>query len=180
MTTGPAVILVMGVSGAGKTTVGSSLAAELGWTFYDGDDLHPAENVRKMASGRSLDDHDRLPWLRRIAEVIERHSESGEPAVIACSALKRSYRAELLTAGPGVGLVFLRGDYELIAERLRQRRGHFMPPGLLASQFDDLEEPEAALVLDVAAPAADLVRAIVRELGLARRPRARETFHPPE
>lgn len=166
MTAEPAVILLMGVSGSGKTTVGSLLAAELGWKFYDGDDLHPAENVRKMADGRSLDDRDRLPWLRRIAEVVERHLQCREPAVIACSALKRAYRELLRAPGPGVRLVHLKGDYELIAGRLSRRRGHFMPPGLLRSQFADLEEPDEALVLDVSAPPADLVRDIVEELGL--------------
>lgn len=164
MTVAPAVIVVMGVSGAGKTTVGSSLAAELGWSFHDGDDFHPAENVSKMTGGRTLDDSDRLPWLRRIRAFIERRLEAGEPAVIACSALKRSYR-ELLMVDPRVALVHLRGDYELIAERLARRRGHFMPSGLLDSQFEALEEPASALVLDVSAAPADLVRAIVDELG---------------
>jgi len=157
----------MGVAGAGKSTVGALLAAELGWTFYDGDDLHPAANVRKMASGRPLDDADRWPWLRRIAGVIARHARRGEPAVVACSALKRAYRDVLAAAAPGVRIVYLKGSHELIAERLRGRRGHFLPPRLLASQLADLEEPDDALVVDVAAPPADVVAAIVRGLDLA-------------
>jgi len=159
----------MGVAGAGKSTVGARLAAALGWTFYDGDDLHPAANVRKMASGRPLDDADRRPWLERIAGVIARHARRGEPAVIACSALKRAYRDLLAAAAPGVRLVYLKGSRELLAERLRRRRGHFLPPRLLESQFAALEEPDDALVVDVSAPPAALVAAIVRELGLVPR-----------
>jgi gluconokinase len=171
LTAEPAVIVVMGVAGAGKTTVGAQLAAELGWTFYDGDDLHPPENVRKMAAGQALDDHDRLPWLRRIAALIASHLERGVPAVFACSALKRAYRELLLSPAPGVALVYLKGDDEQIAERLRQRRGHFMPPGLLRSQLADLEEPDDALVVDVSAPPAELVGAIVEALGLSQKTR---------
>lgn len=155
----------MGVAGAGKSTVGALLAAALGWRFHDGDDLHPAANRRKMASGQPLDDGDRRPWLGRIARVIARHARRGEPAVVACSALKRSYREVLAAATPGVRFVYLKGSPELIAERLRRRRGHFLPPRLLASQFEALEEPDDAVVVDVAAEPEILVAAIVRELG---------------
>lgn len=157
----------MGVSGAGKTTIGRLLAADLGCAFVDADDLHPEVNRRKMASGHALDDDDRRPWLRRVRQAIEDHLRRGESVVVACSALKRSYRTTLTRGLEGVGLVYLRGTPELIAARLGLRDGHFMPPELLASQFETLEEPAAdtqsagaTLIVDVGAPPEVIVAAI--------------------
>ena len=160
------VVVVMGVSGSGKTTVGRRLAGELGWEFFDGDDLHPPENVRKMASGVPLDDGDREPWLREIRALVDRRCASGQPAVVACSALKRRYREVLLGGTAGVALVYLRGSREILAERLRGRSGHFMPPGLLDSQLDALEEPRQALTVDVSLSPSEIVRLVESELGL--------------
>lgn len=136
------VIILFGVSGAGKTVVGRLLAEKLGWPFYDADDFHSATNVEKLRQGVSLTDADRKPWLESLSGLIERSLAKGEDAVLACSALKKAYRSQL-KAGAEVKLVYLRGDYALIARRLRQRRGHFMDPALLQSQFADLEEPDA-------------------------------------
>jgi gluconokinase len=160
------VVVVMGVSGSGKTTVGRRLAGELGWEFFDGDDLHPPENVRKMASGVPLDDGDREPWLRQIRALVDRRCKSDQPAVVACSALKRRYREVLLGGTAGVALVYLRGSREILAERLRGRSGHFMPPGLLDSQLDALEEPRQALTVDVSLSPSEIVRVVESELGL--------------
>jgi gluconokinase len=135
------IVIVFGVSGAGKTTIGKLLAEQLGWRFYEGDDFHPRANVEKMRSGRPLTDEDRWPWLERLREQITRSIAAKENAVLACSALKRAYR-DRLRASDEVKFVFLRGDYALVAEQLRQRRGHFMNPELLRSQFADLEQPE--------------------------------------
>ncbi len=136
-------VVLMGVSGAGKTRIGRLLAAELGWAFLDADDLHPVANREKMASGRPLDDADRRPWLRRVRRAIEGRLERREAVVVACSALKRAYRDLLRRDLAGVQIVHLRGDAGLIASRLAAREGHFMPPGLLASQLEALEEPSA-------------------------------------
>jgi carbohydrate kinase (thermoresistant glucokinase family) len=135
------VIIIFGVSGAGKTTVGELLARELGWRFYEADDFHSPANTAKMRRGVPLADEDRWPWLENLRELIKRCVAANENAVLACSALKRVYRKHLRVSDE-VKLVFLRGDYELIAEQLRHRRGHFMNPGLLRSQFADLEKPE--------------------------------------
>ncbi|PYS80122.1 MAG: gluconate kinase, partial [Acidobacteria bacterium] len=133
------VIILMGVSGSGKTTIGRRLADELGWKFYDGDDFHPRANVEKMAHGVPLDDEDRAPWLESLRDLIRSCLVRGESAVLACSALKRSYRQYLLI-DENVMLVYLKGDYELIEERLEGRSEHFMKPKMLDSQFDALEE----------------------------------------
>jgi gluconokinase len=135
------IVIVFGVSGAGKTTIGNLLAEQLGWRFYEGDDFHPRANIEKMRSGRPLTDEDRWPWLERLREQITRSIAAKENAVLACSALKRAYR-DRLRVSDDVKFVFLRGDYALIAEQLCQRRGHFMNPELLRSQFADLEQPE--------------------------------------
>lgn len=160
------VVLVMGVAGSGKTTMGGRLARELGWSFYDGDDFHPPGNLEKMRSGVPLTDADRLPWLETLREVIGRCLATGEDAVIACSALKDSYRRLLGADRPGVSLVFLRGDAGLIGRRLAARQGHFMPPALLESQLAALEEPAEALTLDAALDPAILVAAMRAHLGL--------------
>jgi len=160
------VVILMGVSGAGKTTVGRMLASELGWNFRDGDDLHPAANRDKMNSGVALNDADRRPWLAAIRAMIDEYLAREQSAVVACSALKRSYR-EMLAADPArVRFVWLDGSRELIASRIAARRGHFMPPELLASQFADLEAPADAIRIDVALPPAEIVAAIRRELSI--------------
>jgi gluconokinase len=161
------ILVVMGVSGSGKTTIASALAQHLGWPFKDGDELHPAANIAKMRAGHALDDHDRWPWLARIADWIDARRAAGSCGVITCSALKRSYR-ELLTEGrPEVRIVYLHGDQSLIAARLAARHGHFMPSDLLATQFAALEEPgpdEQAIRVEVDQPASDIVAVIAAAL----------------
>lgn len=139
----PCALIVMGVSGSGKSTVAEALGERLGWRFEDGDSFHPASNVAKMKAGHPLTDEDRWPWLNAIADEIARVCDKGGHVIIACSALKHVYRDVLLRGRDDVRFVFLKGSRELIAERLAQRKGHFMPPGLLTSQFDTLEPPEA-------------------------------------
>ena len=165
----PPVLVVMGVSGSGKTTVAKKLAEALGWTFEEGDDLHPAANVAKMRAGHPLDDEDRKPWLEAIGQWIDDQAARGEPGVITCSALKRVYRDHIRAGRPQVAFVFLKGSKELIAERLAHRHGHFMPPALLDSQFEALEEPgpdEPVITVDIAkspeAQVADIERAVGR------------------
>ena len=159
-------MIVFGVSGAGKTTIGKRLAGELGWKFYEGDDFHPAANIEKMRSGHPLTDEDRKPWLAKLRKLIERETSSKRNAVVACSALKRKYR-DYLRVGPEVRFVFLRGDRKLIEKQLKQRRGHFMDPHLLDSQFRDLEEPqpdEGTIVIELGRSPADLVKEIRTKL----------------
>jgi gluconokinase len=136
------ILIVFGVSGAGKTTLGKLLAEELGWRFHEADDFHSDANIEKMRRGVPLTDEDRWPWLEKLRELIKRCVESGENAVLASSALKRAYR-ERLSVSAEVKFVFLRGNYALIAKQLGRRHGHFMNPTLLRSQFADLEEPES-------------------------------------
>ena len=159
------VIILMGVSGSGKTTIGRGLADELGWKFYDGDDFHPRANVEKMARGVPLDDDDRAPWLESLRELIESCLVRGESAVLACSALKRSYR-EYLLIDENVELVYLKGDYELIEERLEGRRGHYMKPKMLDSQFAALEEPERGLTVDISLPPEKIIETIRSRFGV--------------
>ena len=159
------VVILMGVSGSGKTTVGRLLAGELGWSFYDGDDFHPRANVLKMAGGTPLDDRDRAPWLDALAGLVEACVERGERAVVACSALREAYRRRLLV-DDRVKLIYLKGEYELIRDRLARRAGHFMRPELLASQFEALEEPGAEAHVDASAPPSEVVRAIRERLGI--------------
>jgi carbohydrate kinase (thermoresistant glucokinase family) len=135
------ILIIFGVSGAGKTTVGELLARELGWHFYEADDFHSPANIEKMRRGIPLTNDDRWPWLENLRELIERCVAASENAVLACSALKRAYRKHLRVSAE-VKLVFLHGDYALVVEHLHHRRGHFMNPGLLRSQFADLEEPQ--------------------------------------
>jgi gluconokinase len=141
------VIILMGVSGAGKTTIGRALARELRWTFAEGDDFHSAANVAKMHAGIPLTDEDRAPWLQSLRNAIAGWLAAGENVVLTCSALKASYRAVLLVSEE-VQFVYLRGGFELIAARLASRRGHYMNPNLLRSQFDTLEEPKDTLTID--------------------------------
>jgi gluconokinase len=161
------VVVLMGVSGSGKTTVGELLAAGLGWAFVEGDDFHPAANVEKMTRGAPLTDDDRRPWLEALQRRIERACRQGEGLVVACSALKDEYRDLLERHDPDcVRFVYLSGSEELIRERLEKRTGHFMPASLLASQFETLEIPEGEIAVD-AAPAPEAVAAeIRRQLGV--------------
>lgn len=157
-------VIVMGVAGCGKTTVGEALAKRLGWSFYDADAFHPAENIAKMATGMPLNDSDRAPWLAALHALISASLRENRPAVLACSALKESYRQQLLEGNEGVQLVYLRGSYALIWSRLSLRKGHYMKPEMLQSQFEALEEPANALTLDVSMPVTELVREILKRL----------------
>lgn len=159
------IVLVMGVSGAGKSVIGEALAKDLGWSFLDGDDFHPAENVAKMASGVPLDDGDRWPWLDAVNREILRLEQHGESAVLACSALKESYRRRLAAGVKHLRVVFLEGEFGLIHERLAHRKHRYMPASLLESQFATLEPPAGALRVDVAAPVEECVQKIKQALG---------------
>ena len=162
------IVIVFGVSGAGKTTIGKLLAEQLGWKFYEADDFHPRANIEKMRSGRPLTDEDRSPWLELLHEQITRSIAAKENAVLACSALKRAYR-DRLRVSDDVKFVFLRGDYVLIENQLRRRHGHFMNPALLRSQFADLEEPqtdEDVLTVDLGRSPEEIVEEIKAKLRL--------------
>jgi gluconokinase len=165
----PMVLVVMGVSGSGKTTVGELLAERLGWQYQEGDALHPRENVAKMSGGTPLTDADRIPWLQRIAAQIDEWRGRGESGVVTCSALKRAYRDIIIGSRPDVGLVYLKGSRELIGRRMAARKGHFMPTALLDNQFATLQEPgpdERAIVVDVGGTPAEIVDEIRRRLAL--------------
>ena len=161
---GPQIIIVMGVAGVGKTTIGRMLAERLGWTFLDADDFHPEANVAKMQSGKALNDVDRRSWLERLHTVIGARLQSQVPTVLACSALKSSYRRKLRNGHEGVVFVYLRASRKLVEDRLGARTGHFFSADLLASQFAALEEPDDALVVDAAAPATDIIEQIVAKI----------------
>ena len=161
-------IIIFGVSGAGKTTVGKLLARELGWRFMEADDFHPAANIEKMRGGHPLTDEDRWPWLDCLRKQIERSLSGGENAVLACSALKRVYR-DRLRVSDEVKFVFLRGDHALVEKQLRSRHGHFMDANLLQSQFDDLEEPqpdENVLTIELGRTPEEIVERIEAKLNL--------------
>jgi len=156
------IVVLMGVSGSGKTTVGRILAEKLGWVFLDADDFHPAANIAKMSRGEPLTDEDRRPWLEALRDRIDEACARNEDVVLACSALKHAYRDYLREDEPGcVRYVYLEGSEELIRERLAKRRGHFMPPGLLHSQFEALEPPADALRFDVT-PAPEVIAERIR------------------
>jgi len=159
------VLIVMGVTGAGKTTVGRALAAALGREFHDGDDLHSEANKRKMHRGVALTDADRAPWLRSIRELIQAMLSQRRDGVVACSALRQSYRDEIVGDHGAVKLVYLKATPAQIAERLRNRTGHFMNPNLLQSQFDTLEEPSDAIVVDASGAPEAIAKEIRRRLG---------------
>lgn len=161
------VVILMGPTGCGKSTVGRMLARKLGWSFYDADDFHPPHNVAKMRSGIPLTDVDRGPWLERLREEIQRCVAERDGAVLACSALKRAYRERLGVDQVSVVTVYLKGSYELIRARIGTRRHPYMPPGLLRSQFDVLEEPEDGLCVDITPAPETIVRTIIESLDLA-------------
>jgi len=159
------VVILMGVTGSGKTTVGKLLASDLGWGYFDADDFHPPANVEKMKIGVPLNDADRTPWLETLRNLIRSCLDQTENAVLACSALKESYRGFLLI-DESVKLIHLKGDYGLIQERLNKRRGHYMNPKLLDSQFDTLEEPGGDVEIDFSSSPEEIVKIIKRRLGL--------------
>jgi gluconokinase len=154
------IVVVMGVSGVGKSTIGTALASHLGWHFLDADDFHPRENVAKMAAGTPLTDDDRWPWLDRLNEALRKEQD----AVLACSALKEAYRRRLLEGIARYQVVHLRGEFDLINARLAERRHRYMPAALLQSQFSTLEPPSQAIEIDVAMPVGDCVAAIAARL----------------
>lgn len=161
------VVILMGVSGTGKTTIGKLLAARLGWVFVEGDDYHPPANVEKMQAGIPLTDEDRRPWLKELRQRVEQACAQGENIVLACSALKDEYRESLERDDREcVHYVFLHGSEELIQSRLKNRRGHFMDPKLLKSQFAALEVPQGEVQVDISPTPEEIVDEIVRQLGL--------------
>lgn len=166
----PPILLIMGVSGSGKTTIALILAKRLGWRFEEGDALHPEANIAKMKAGIPLTDADRQPWLARVAAWIDRQCADKQPGIITCSALKRSYRQIVIGDRAEVRLVYLRGAHDVIAARVASRRGHFMPASLLQSQIDTLEEPgpdENPVTVDIGPPADDVAEEIIRRLTTA-------------
>lgn len=156
----------MGVSGSGKTTIGKMLAAQLDWSFYDGDDFQPKDNAAKMEQGMPLTDRDRRPWLLAIHNLLVGLSAKRSRSIIACSALKQDYRDLLITGLQGIRFVYLKGEYAILEDRLRRRQGHFFKAGLLGSQFEILEEPEDALIVNVDNPPESIVARIRKELSL--------------
>jgi gluconokinase len=160
------IVVLMGVSGSGKTTVGKVLAKRLGWTFHDADDYHPAANIAKMHQGIPLTDEDRGPWLRTLARLIDLARERGENVVLACSALKHTYQEYLREGLDDIRYVLLSGSEDLIAQRLAARKGHFMNPSLLHSQFETLEPPEHAIAIDITPSPEEIAVEIRRKLGI--------------
>lgn len=158
----------MGPAGSGKTTVGELLASQLSWEFADGDDFHPPANIEKMSRGIPLTDEDRLPWLQSIRDAMQQWQAQGKSVVVACSALKRSYRnmLEVDSNAKDIKLVYLKGSYDLLLARLHSRAGHYMKEQMLASQLADLEEPTEALTIDVAESPEQIVSEIRNRLGL--------------
>jgi gluconokinase len=160
------VVVIMGPTGSGKTTIGRALAAELGWEFLEGDERHPASNVDKMGRGLPLDDADRAPWLAALRAAIERALDRREPLVLACSALKERYRNILHGDLKNVRFVYLRAPANVLRDRVAARKGHFAGPGLVASQLAALEEPRDAFTADATLPPDAILAAIRREFGL--------------
>jgi gluconokinase len=159
------IVIVMGPTGAGKTTVGSLLASQLGWIFADADSYHPAANIDKMSRGIPLDDADRAPWLASIRNAELKWLAAKQNAVLACSALKHAYR-DVLRVSSDVKIIYLKGSYELFAGRIHERHGHFAGEGILAGQFRDLEEPHDAISVDAALSTKEIVAEIRSNLGL--------------
>jgi gluconokinase len=160
------IAIIMGTTGAGKTTVGTMLAAQLKWEFADADIFHPPANIEKMSRGIPLNDSDRAPWLEAMRKAIVEWSAAGKNVVLACSALKRVYR-EKLRPTLEVRTIYLKGDYALFAERIHRRHGHFAGEGILAGQFADLEEPDDALTIDAAKSPDEIVAEIRKRLTLS-------------
>ena len=160
------VVIIMGTTGAGKTTVGTMLAAQLNWQFADADGFHPPANIEKMSHGIPLNDADRAPWLAAMRKAILEWIAVGKNVMLACSALKRAYRDELRPS-PEIKIVYLKGSYALFAERIRQRHGHFAGEGILAGQFADLEEPDDAITIDAAKSPEEIVAGIRKQLGIS-------------
>lgn len=154
----------MGVAGAGKSTVGAGLARALGWPFFDGDDFHPQANVDKMAAGIPLTDADRWPWLDKLHMLMAEQLASGHSLVLACSALKESYRQHLIVGLGKVQFVYLKGSYDELVSRLGTRRGHYMKPEMLRSQLEVLEEPKDAILVDIELAIVDIVSALVEKI----------------
>jgi gluconokinase len=161
-------IIVMGVSGCGKTTIGRMLAKRLDWDFYDADNFHPIENITKMANGIPLADSDREPWLDSLRRLITTCLEENRPGVLACSALKQKYRAQLIKDDLDIQVVYLRGSFELIWSRMSERPDHYMKPNMLRSQFETLEEPSAAVVADIGPPPGEMCDEILSRIQTAK------------
>jgi carbohydrate kinase, thermoresistant glucokinase family len=159
-------LIVMGVSGSGKSTIGKALADALGWPFYDGDDFHPQANVEKMSKGIPLTDADRAGWLDSLAELIRTSLQENRPGVLACSALKQRYRDQLCVDAAQVKFIYLKGSYELIKARMQARPGHYMKPGMLDSQFAALEEPSDAITVSIESEPAAIIAEVRQQLGL--------------
>jgi gluconokinase len=156
--------VIMGVSGSGKSTIGQILSDRTGWTFYDADDFHPQANIDKMNRGIPLTDRDRAPWLQNLQQLITNTLQKHQQGILACSALKAEYRRILSNNHPDVVFIYLRGDYDSIQARIKQRQGHFMKENLLRSQFETLEEPECALTFDVTLEPEAIVSAILSNM----------------
>lgn len=159
------IIVVMGISASGKSTLGSTLAKSLGWEFLEGDDYHPRANIEKMRSGTPLNDEDRLPWLRSINRTLGRLDEDGRNAVLACSALKESYREILAQGIKQMRYVYLDGNPQLIRERIENRKGHFMPPELIDSQIATMEPPQNAIRVNIEQPVEIQAKLVLEALG---------------
>ena len=159
-------LILIGVSGSGKTTIGKKLATCLGWDFYDADDYHPPANIDKMTHGVPLTDDDRAPWLYKLQQLIENNIKENKPGILACSALKKSYRQTLTAGYDGIKIVYLKGDYDLILSRMGNRSGHYMKSNMLESQFNILEEPQNALLVNIDQSIDQIVKFIVHSLAI--------------
>ena len=157
------VLIIMGVAGCGKTSVGKMLSEKLVWKYYEGDEYHPKENVEKMSNGIPLNDEDRMPWLLKLRSIIEDSLSNGENIILSSSALKEAYR-KILKVDDRVKFIYLKGSYELIEGRMKLRKEHFMKPGMLKSQFDALEEPTYAIVIDINQPLEKIVENILQKI----------------
>jgi gluconokinase len=157
------IFIIMGVSGSGKSTIGEAVSSKLGWKYYEGDNFHPAANIEKMKNGIPLNDDDRMPWLNSIRKVIEEAISRHESIIISCSALKEKYRA-ILKVDDGVGLIYLKGSYDLIKKRMEERTDHFFKPEMLKSQFDALEEPADAVQIDISNSPGMIIKEVLKKI----------------